>query len=504
VQFRDDDFAGLKANGRNAFSLQPVAGSELPHQAIEYPYAVSRRDRFDLSNDAYNIEPHVLSLAASQSAGVDSTPRIIFPPMHDHPTRRAFLANAGLVVGLAAATVPQIAALAQELDKPRSDDDFWAFVQQSFSTGRGIVNLNNGGVSPSPRIVTEALERYTWQQEDTTAYTMWQILEPQSERIRTELAAMFGCDREEIAITRNASESLEILLFGLDLKRGDEILTSSQDYPRMITTLRQRELREGIVLKQVTLPMVPKNASEITRAFEAGITPKTRVILASHVVNITGQIVPIREICELGRARGIEVIVDGAHSFAQFPFQRDDLRCDYFATSLHKWLFAPKGTGMLYVKRDRIERVWPLMAAEKKQAGDIRKFEEIGTHPAAPRLAIGEAILFHRAIGAERKAARLRTLARRWEMRLRDVPRVRIHTPLDDAQSCAIGTVEIEGIDVGALQQHLFNVHRIFTTPIGHEQFKGLRITPSVYTTFDEIDRFVEVMETLARRGLPA
>lgn len=419
-------------------------------------------------------------------------------------TRRAFLANAGTALGLAAATIPHLAALAQELERPRSDEDFWAFVQQSFSSGRGIVNLNNGGVSPSPRIVTEALERYTWQQEDTTAYTMWQILEPQSERIRTELAALFGCDREEIAITRNASESLEILLFGLDLKRGDEVLTSTHDYPRMITTLRQRELREGIVLRQVKLPLAPKDPSAITRAFEAGITPKTRVMLVSHVVNITGQITPLRELCELGRARGIEVMVDGAHSFAHFPFTRDDVRCDYFATSLHKWLFAPKGTGMLYVKRDRIERLWPLMAAEKKQATDIRKFEEIGTHPAAPRLAIGEAILFHRAIGAERKAARLRTLARRWQNRLRALPRVRIHTPLDDAQSCAVGTVEIEGIEPGPLQQYLFNTHRIFVTPIVHDEFKGLRITPSVYTTFDEIDRFAEAMESVAKNGLPA
>ncbi len=418
-------------------------------------------------------------------------------------TRRAFLANAGTVLGLAAATVPHLAALAKELEQPRGDADFWAFVQQSFTSGRGMVNLNNGGVSPSPRIVTEALERYTWQQEDTTAYTMWQILEPQSERIRTELAALFGCDREEIAITRNASESLEILLFGLDLKRGDEVLTSTHDYPRMITTLRQRELREGIVLKQVKLPLAPKDPAEITRAFEAGITPRTRVMLVSHVVNITGQITPLRELCELGRARGIEVMVDGAHSFAHFPFTRDDIRCDYFATSLHKWLFAPKGTGMLYVKRDRIERLWPLMAAEKKQATDIRKFEEIGTHPAAPRLAIGEAILFHRAIGAERKAARLRTLARRWETRLREIPRVRIHTPLDDAQSCAIGTVEIEGIEPGPLQQYLFNTHRIFVTPIVHDEFKGLRITPSVYTTFEEIDRFAEAMETVAKHGLP-
>ena len=407
-------------------------------------------------------------------------------------TRRSFLANAGQVVGLAAAAVPAIAALAREME---SAEDFWAFVQQSFSTGRGIINLNNGGVSPSPRIVTEALTRYIWAQEDTTAYTMWQILEPQSERIRTELAAMFGCDREEIAITRNASESLEIILFGLGLQRGDEILTSTQDYPRMLTTLQQRQERDGVVLKTISLPLVPKSPDEIVRAFEAGITPKTKVILASHVVNITGQIVPIRAICDMARSRGIEAVVDGAHSFAQFPFTRDELGCDYFGTSLHKWLFAPKGTGMLYVRRDRIERVWPLMASEKKQVADIRKFEEIGTHSAAPRLAIGEAILFHRGIGAERKAARLRSLARFWENRLRQNPRFRLHTPLDDAQSCAIGTVEVEGIDPVRLADRLFKEHRIFVTPIVHDEFKGIRVTPSVYTTFEELERFCEAME---------
>jgi isopenicillin-N epimerase len=414
-------------------------------------------------------------------------------------TRRAFLSNAGKVVGLAAATIPAIGALAKEMEQA---GDFWAYVQQSFSGGRGIINLNNGGVSPSPRIVTEALNKYNWQQEDTTAYTMWQILEPQSERIRTELAAMFGCDREEIAITRNASESLEIALFGLDLKRGDEVLTSTQDYPRMITTLKQREQREGIVLEQIKIPLVPKDPMDIVRAFEAGITPRTKVMLVSHVVNITGQITPLRALCDLGRSRGIEVVVDGAHSFAHFPFTRDEIGCDYFGTSLHKWLFAPKGTGMLYVRKEKIAKLWPLMAAEGKQAGDIRKFEEIGTHPAAPRLAIGEAILFHRGIGSERKADRLRYLARYWQNRLRALDRIRLHTPLDDKQSCAVGTVEIDGIEPGALQQHLFNNHRIFTTPIVHPEFKGIRVTPSVYTATEELDRFCEAMETVAKNGL--
>ena len=290
------------------------------------------------------------------------------------PTRRTFLSLAGKGLGLAALCSATIESLLRTVDaatravahltpeEAASDEDYWSTIQNSFSVTRGIINLNNGGVSPSPRIVTEALVRYIWEQEDATAYTMWQILEPQSETIRTGLAELFGCDREEIAITRNASESLETLLMGMDFKPGDEILTTTQDYPRMLTTLRQREKRENLKLKLIQVPIPPKKLEEITAAFEKGITDRTRLILISHMINITGQITPVKAVCDLARARGIETIVDGAHSFAQFYFKQSDLGCDYFGTSLHKWLYAPKGTGMLYVKREKSKNSghsWP-------------------------------------------------------------------------------------------------------------------------------------------------
>src|SRR5215218_3578482 len=410
-------------------------------------------------------------------------------------SRRDFLSLAGKSLGLAALSTPTIGALLKEVEaatrsvahltpeQAAMDEDYWTTIQQAFSATRGIVNLNNGGVSPSPRIVTEALVRYIWQQEDATAYTMWQLLEPQSETIRTGLAEMFGCDREEIAITRNASESLEILLMGMDFKPGDEILTTTQDYPRMLTTLRQRERREGLVLKMVKIPIPPKDLNEIAAAFERGITSRTRLILMSHQVNITGQITPVKAVCEMARARGIETIVDGAHSFAQFDFKQKDLGCDYFGTSLHKWLYAPKGTGLLYVKRDKIEKLWPLMAAESKQSNDIRKFEEIGTHSAAPRLAIGEALLFHNGLGGKRKEARLRYLSRYWMERLKGFPKIRSNTSFEPRQSCAIANVKVEGIDPSAIGSYLFSKHNIFTTPIVHDEFRGIRITPNVYTT---------------------
>jgi isopenicillin-N epimerase len=430
--------------------------------------------------------------------------------------RRSFLSLAGKGLGLAALSSATVASLLRDVQaatksivhltpqQAAMDEDYWAVIQNSFTVTRGIINLNNGGVSPSPRIVTEALVRYIWQQEDATAYTMWQILEPQCETIRTGLAEMFGCDREEIAITRNASESLEILLMGMDFKPGDEILTTTQDYPRMLTTLRQRERREGLKLKLIQIPIPPRNLDEIVAAFEKGITNRTRLILISHQINITGQITPVKAVCELARAKGIETIVDGAHSFGQFDFKQKDLGCDYFGTSLHKWLYSPKGTGLLYVKRDKIEKLWPLMAAESKQAPDIRKFEEIGTHSAAPKLAIGESLLFHNGIGGKRKEARLRYLSRYWMNKLKDLPKVRFNTSFDPNQSCAIANVHIEGTNPSAIGSYLFSKHHIFTTPIIHEEFQGIRITPNVYTTLGELDRFCEVMEMIARKGLPA
>ena len=429
--------------------------------------------------------------------------------------RRSFLTSAGKGLGLMALSSATVASLLNDVKAAGRaidhltpfdaalDEDYWATIQQAFSVTRGIINLNNGGVSPSPRIVTEAFVRYTWQQEDATAYTMWQILEPQSETIRTGLAEIFGCDAEEIAITRNASESLEILLMGLDLKSGDEILTTTQDYPRMLTTLKQRELREGLKLNLIKIPIAPANVDDIATAFERAVTPKTKLILVSHQINLTGQILPVKKVCDMARARGVETIVDGAHSFAQFDFKREDLGCDYFGTSLHKWIYAPKGTGMLYVRKEKIPKVWALMASEDRNRNDIRKYEEIGTHSAAMRLAIGEAILFHNAVGGKRKEERLRYLSRYWMNNLKAIPKAGFNTSFDPKQSCAIANFKINGVDPVALGGYLMSKHKIFTTPIVHDEFTGIRITPNVYTTLWELDRFCNVVSDVAKKGLP-
>jgi isopenicillin-N epimerase len=377
------------------------------------------------------------------------------------------------------------------------DENFWREIQSAFTLDRNIINLNNGGVSPSPRVVQESMRRSLEFSNIAPARTMWVVLEPEVETVRQRLAADFGCDPEEMAITRNASEALENVQQGLDLKAGDEVLTTDQDYPRMITTWKQRERRDGIVLKMISFPTPPPSLDDLAERFERAITPRTRVIHFCHITNLTGQIFPVKRICQMARSRGIEAIVDGAHAYAQFPFKHADLDCDYYGTSLHKWLLAPHGTGFLYVRKSKIAKLWPLMAAPADMTDNIRKFEEIGTHPAANHNAIADALEFHTAIGVERKAARLRYLRSLWTERLTRLPHVSTPTSLDPNLSCGIGLLSVEGREPGPLADQLWDKYRILTVGIVHPQFKGLRITPNVYTTVPEIDTFCNAVEKL-------
>jgi selenocysteine lyase/cysteine desulfurase len=380
------------------------------------------------------------------------------------------------------------------------DEAYWSEIARAFDTDRTLVNLNNGGCSPTPAHVLEAMIRDLKFSNEIPVHHMWNVLEPRIESVRRELAREFGCDPEEMAITRNASEAMETLILGIDLSAGDEILLTNQNYPRMITTWEQRARRDGVVLKQISFPVPPPSREDLVERFRRAITPKTRVIEITHITNLTGQIFPVREIVRMAKEKGIEVFVDGAHAFAHFPFTRDELDCDYYATSLHKWLFAPIGTGFLYVRREKQKRIWPLMAAPAAMDENIRKYEEIGTHPAANHNAIAVALAFHRGIGTARKAARLRFLRDRWAKRLLAAsPRVKLLTPLNDTDACGIGLVSIEGMDTPKLQAELWEKHRIMTTPIVHAEFNGLRITPSVYTTPGEVDLFSETIESLLK-----
>jgi isopenicillin-N epimerase len=424
-------------------------------------------------------------------------------------SRRAFLSVLGRTAPaawLAAGGRAQMRELAEELarftggpEEIARDERFWTPVQQAFTVDRGILNLNNAGVSPSPALVQDAMKRHLDFSNEAPVQNMWRVLEPQREPVRAGLARMFGCDAEEVAITRNATEALQILQMGFDLRTGDEVVASTGEYPHMIETWRQRERRDGIVLRQVQLPIPLADPAEAVRRYEAAITSRTKLLHVSHMSFVNGEVLPVREIVRAARARGIPVIVDGAHAFAHFPFSRDDLECDFYAASLHKWLYAPHGTGMLYVRRDRIPEVWPLQASSDDKRADVRKFEDVGTHPAANALAVAEAMTFTRAIGIDNKAARLAYLRDRWASALAGDARVRLHTSLRPGRAYAIAMVQVEGMEPGALYSELWTKHRIITSPTKWAGVEGLRVTPNVYTTLDEIDRFVEVMRGILR-----
>jgi selenocysteine lyase/cysteine desulfurase len=422
-------------------------------------------------------------------------------------TRRSFLgAGSTAVVGLAftnesltrvaAATARAADAAPNDLAR---DETYWREIQQGFTLDRTIINLNNGGCCPSPRVVHEAFKRYLDVSNQSPVYHMWQILEPNIETVRRRLAAAFGCDAEEMAITRNASEALQIAQLGIDLKAGDEVVTTNQDYGRMLDTWEQRVRREGITVKKISFPVPPPSMDDLADRLVSAIGPKTKVLHFCHITNLTGQIFPVKKICDAARAKGVKTIVDGAHAFAHFPYKASDLGCDYYGTSLHKWLLAPIGTGFLYVRRENIEGLWGLTPTAASRAKDIRKFEEIGTHPAANHNAIAEALTFHDGIGVERKAARLRYLRDRWANRLLATGRFKLHTSQDPAQSCAIGTVQVLGVETNKVVEQLWAKWRIIATPINHAEYSGIRVTPNVYTTLEEVDTFGEAMERISQ-----
>ncbi len=376
-----------------------------------------------------------------------------------------------------------------------ADEDFWAVIRNEFTIDRSVLNMNNGHVSPAPRTVQEAMRRYLDYSNMGPYHTMILELEKRVETARRMVAEAAGCDPEEIAITRNSSESLEIAQLGLNLKAGDEVLTTNQDYPRMLTTFRQREAREGIVLKTISFPVPAPSMDDLYNRFAQAVTPKTKAILVCHITNRSGQIFPIKRICQMAHEHNIPVIVDGAHAFNHFPFKISDLDCDYYGVSLHKWTFAPVGTGFLYVKKSRIAETWALMASGEQRKENIRKFEEIGTHPAANHDAICEAITFNQNIGIDRKAARLRYLRDRWANRLAENPKVKLlHSP-NPEMSCGIGMLSLNGVDMRKMGETLRTKYNIYTAVSAHEEYTGMRITPSVYTTLSEVDYFSDSME---------
>jgi isopenicillin-N epimerase len=380
------------------------------------------------------------------------------------------------------------------------NEDFWFAARMAFTVDRNLLNFNNGSVCPAPKVVQEAMQRYWTVTNLSPSHYVDELLLPETEVIREELAREFGCSPEELALTRNTSEGLHTVLLGLDFKRGDEVLTTTQDYPSMLASIRMRAQREGVVLKQFAYPAPAASAQQLVDLFFAQVTPRTRAILVSHMTFTTGQIFPVAAIAKEARRRGILSIVDGAHGFAHLDFKVSEIGCDFYATSLHKWLTAPVGTGFLYMRREHIGRVWPLTGVPAAMAENIRKFESVGTQPVAMRNAIADALAFHRGLGAKRKEERLRYLRRRWEGALRGVPRVILRNADGPEQSCGIGALTVEGMTAEALTRALLEKYKIHVRArVIAGEFECIRVTPNVYSSVEDVDRFVRAIERIAR-----
>jgi selenocysteine lyase/cysteine desulfurase len=375
-----------------------------------------------------------------------------------------------------------------------SDEDLWHRIQQAYTVSPNIINLNNGGVSPQPKVVQDAVDRYYHYSNEAPSYYMWRILDRGRESLRMNLASLAGCSPEEVAINRNATEALDTIIFGMDLQKGDEVLLCKYDYPNMINAWKTKAKREGIRLNWITLDLGMEDEEAIVQRYLDGITPNTRVMHITQLINWSGQIVPVRRLCAEARKRGIITVVDAAHAFAHVDSDISKINCDYYGTSLHKWLCAPFGTGMIYVKKEHIASLWPLIPDHDPERDDIRKFESLGTRSFAPEQAIGQAIDFHNAIGASRKRARLHYLKSYWADKVKDHPNIRINTPLQPEYSCALCNVGIAGMDAVDLNNRLFADYRIHATPVRWEAINGVRITPHVYTKLSDLDRLVTAL----------
>jgi len=377
------------------------------------------------------------------------------------------------------------------------DEDYWSTIQNAFSVSPNIINLNNGGVSPSPLVVQQAVARFNDLSNEGPSYFMWRILDQGREPLREKLAQLAGASPEEIAINRNATESLNTVIFGLTFEKGDEVIGTRQDYPNMIQAYKTRALRDGIVYKQISFDFPIENDEQIVKAYADAITPKTRIIHVTHMINWVGQVMPVRKICDMAHAKGIEVVCDGAHSFGLMDFKIPDLGCDYFGTSLHKFLSAPIGSGMMWIKKEHITKIWPLVCGDPHSA-DIRKFETLGTRSFPIEQGIGEAINFHEGIGSKRKEERIRYLKNYWATRVKDIPRVKLHTSLKPQFSCAICGVSIDGMTPAELDNALFNQYKIHTVGIVWENVSCVRVTPHVYTRLADLDKLVHAIEKIA------
>jgi selenocysteine lyase/cysteine desulfurase len=378
------------------------------------------------------------------------------------------------------------------------DEEFWQEVRKGYRLKPDYINLENGYYCFLPQETLENFIRHIREINFEASHYMRTRRFDDKKTIAGKLAKLAGCSEEELIITRNTTESLDMIIAGTDWKPGDEAVMAEQDYGAMLDMFRLVAKRHGVVNKIISVPNHPKSDEDIVSLYASAITAKTKLLMVCHMINITGQILPVKKICEMAHARGVKVLVDGAHAFAHFRYSIPELGCDYYGASLHKWLSVPIGAGLLYVKKENISGMWPLLAADNtKQQEDIYRLNHTGTHPVHTDLTISDAIDFYLKIGPERKEARLRYLQNYWTSRVRDMPHVMLNTPADPARSCAIANVGIRGMKPSVLAEILFKKYKIYTVAIEYAQVSGCRITPNIYTTPAELDQLVKALSEI-------
>jgi len=417
--------------------------------------------------------------------------------------KREFLrttASAGLGILLGEDVWARFADL--PVDRLAEDEAFWTAIRAKYRLKPDYINLESGYYSIQATPVLEAFIAKVREINYQGSYYLRTIQVPDKAAVRDSLAALAGCSPAELCITRNTTESIDTVVSGYDWKPGDETIMAEQDYGHMLAQFRLMARRHGIINKVVSVPVDPKSDDEIVRLYEGAITPRTRLLMISHMVNITGQILPVRKVADMARARNVDVLVDGAHAFAHFDYKISDLGCDYYAASLHKWLGCPLGTGILYVRREKIPALWPIYGDYRMtNDADIMKLNHTGTHPVHTDLAIKDALAFHEMIGIRRKEARLRYLQNYWTSKVRTLPNVIMYTPTDPARSCAIANVGIKGITPADFSKTLLEKYRIWTNPVDNDGagVHGVRVTPHVFILPKELDTLVKAISEIAR-----
>jgi len=416
--------------------------------------------------------------------------------------KRSFLKSAGLI-GLGSMVEPgTLSGLIESVSKIPSaelaeDEDFWRQIRSGYRLKPDYINLENGYYCILPRQILESQVKHLRDINYQGSYYMRTVQFENKKKMADKLAALAGCPGDEMIITRNTTESLDIIIGGFDWKPGDEAVMAEQDYPSMLNMFKQVAARYGVVNKIVSVPNNPSSDEEIVSLYANAITDKTRLLMICHMINITGQILPVRKICDMAHSKGVEVMVDGAHAFGHFRFSIPELDCDYYGSSLHKWLSVPLGSGILWVRKEKIKKIWPLIASGVTDPDNILRLNQIGTHPVYTDLTVAESIDYYNMLGPERKETRLRYLQHYWSDKVRALPHIILNTPSDPVRSCAIANVGVKGIKPGELGDILLKKYRIYCAPIDGAGVHGCRITPNVYTTTAELDILVKALKEL-------